>query len=379
MAPDPHQRSARQHEADPGREAIELARAEGFAAAGVCAAEPTRWEPELRAWLDAGKHGSMAYLADHLDVRLDPARLLEGASSVLMVADQYAPRGAAEDPPLAPGRGRIARYARGRDYHKVIKRRLHRLCDTLRARHPGHSFRAFTDTAPVLERELAERCGIGWVAKHTLIINPDRGSYLLLGGIVTSLELTPPEDQPRITDHCGTCTRCIDACPTACITPYSVDASRCASYLTIERRLPIDESFHEPIGAWIFGCDVCQEVCPHNAPRRAERSSDRAGAVGPDYAPRRDSFDLLEVLDWTEADRRRAFEGTALKRATLAMMKRNALIAAGNALHVEHLPPLRARIEQIARSETEAEMVRGTARRVLGALDGAEPTGDETP
>jgi len=351
---------------------VELAYSLGFARAGSCPAKPSRWGDALQRWLDQGKHGSMAYLAEHIDVRLDPAKLLDNARSVVMVADQYASRLDAPDPP-SPTRGRIARYARGRDYHKVIKKRLHRLCDALRVHHPDATFRAFTDTAPVLERELATLCGLGWVAKHTLIIHPRLGSYLLLGGIVTSLQLHPDQRQSRsgadlVADHCGTCTRCIDACPTSCITPYSVDASRCISYLTIERRLPIDPSFHHAIGNRIFGCDVCQEVCPHNAPVPAAR--DAGDRIHPDYAPRRDSLDLLEVLSWTEEDRRRTIAGTAMTRATLAMFRRNALIAAGNVFHVEHTPALRARVEQIARDPDEDPMVRETARAVL---DGASP------
>ena len=155
-----------------------------------------------------------------------PRALLEGAGAAIVVADLYAARGQNADAPLDPGRGRIARYARGRDYHVTIKRRLHRLCDELRADHAGAEFRAFTDTAPVPERELAGRAGLGWIGKHTLLIDPRLGSYLLLGGVLTTLEIEPPATQTPVADHCGTCTRCVDACPTDAITPYTVDASR---------------------------------------------------------------------------------------------------------------------------------------------------------
>lgn len=348
------------------------ARRLGFARVGVCEASPTDYAEELRAWLDAGRHGSMAYLEAHFELRTEPARLLDGARSIIMVADQYAQRGDAADRPLEPGRGRIARYARGRDYHKTIKKRLHTLCDRLQEAHPGASFRAFVDTAPVLERELASRAGIGWVAKHTLVINPRIGSYILLGGIATTLRLEAPPEQKPARDHCGTCTRCIDACPTDAISSYSVDASRCISYLTIERRGPIDPGFYRGMGEWIFGCDICQEVCPHNSARPKRWLERNGGKVNPEYLSERDSFDLLEVLGWDEDARREAFASSAMKRARLDMMKRNAVIAAGNALEKRDLPELLARVRAIAADEGEGQMVRGAASAVLARLDGAD-------
>ncbi len=341
----------------------------GFAAAGVASIEPTRWERELRAWLGAGKHGTMAWLENNVEVRTDPARLVDGASSAVMVADLYHTRADEQDPPLQPGQGRIARYARGRDYHDAIKQRLHPLCDTLRERFPGEAFRAFTDTAPVLERELAQRAGIGWTGKHTLTIHPRVGSYLLLGGFVTTLELGTPDGQEIVTDHCGTCTRCIDACPTDAITPYSVNASACISYLTIEHRTTIDRRFHEAIGGWIFGCDICQEVCPHNSARDAGQLPQGGAARHAPYEPSRepgDRVDLLGVLGWTAEDRSRELSKSAMKRATLTMWRRNAAIAAGNALKSNDLPSLRARLESIAADETDDPMVRDAARQALG-------------
>ncbi|MEZ6243816.1 MAG: tRNA epoxyqueuosine(34) reductase QueG [Phycisphaerales bacterium] len=346
------------------RALLDLARGLGFACAGVCGVEPSRWRDELRTWLDAGKHGEMGYLAQNSELRENPSRLLEGARSILVVADRYAPRGDADQPSAAAARGRIARYARGNDYHKVIKRRLHELCDRAREWRPDAEFRAFVDTAPVLERELAARAGIGWVAKHTLVINPALGSYLLLGGVATTLELEAPPEQPVVTDHCGTCTRCIEACPTNAITPYSVDATRCVSYLTIERRPRIAPEFFEGVRDWIFGCDICQEVCPHNS----ERRTDVAPPIPDEYTPRRDSFDLLEVLAWTEEHRREAFKSSSMKRATLAMMRRNALIAAGNAIRERGDAGLKRRIEEIASATNEDEMVRQTAIDVLAGL-----------
>ncbi|MFI4898692.1 MAG: tRNA epoxyqueuosine(34) reductase QueG [Phycisphaerales bacterium JB059] len=351
------------------QELIEIVRSLGFARVGVCDASPNEHADQLRDWLDQGRHGSMAYLERNHDIRTHPARLLQGARAFLVVADQYATRNDPPDPdtganPNAP-RGRVARYARGRDYHKVIKKRLHQLCDRALERFPTESFRAFVDTAPVPERELARRAAIGWTGKHTLTIHPRLGSFFLLGGVATTLELRPPQTQKPVTDHCGACARCIDACPTDAITPYSVDASRCVSYLTIERREPIDPAFFIPIGDWIFGCDICQEVCPHNSPRPPRRGVGRPHEA---YAPERDGFDLLEVLGWTEEDRRDAFRASALKRATLPMMKRNALIALGNALRRRPDPQLRARVESIASDDAQNPLVRQTASDVLASL-----------
>lgn len=297
----------------------------GFSLAGVCAAERTAHEQAFRDWLAVGKHGEMRYLADHADVRIDPELFLPGIKSFIMLADQYATRND-ERAALPRGQGRIARYAQGRDYHTEMKKRLHALCDELRAQHPQHRFRAFVDTAPVLEREHALRAGLGWIGKHTLLIHPERGSWLLLGGIATTLELVrTDEDTPEpIPDHCGSCTRCIDACPTDAITPYSVDATCCISYLTIEHRSAIPAELAPHLGEWLFGCDICQEVCPHNSPRG---DAVDIGTPHPAYASVRTSFDLLDVLGWTEADRRNALKGSAMKRAKLDMWQRNAWIA----------------------------------------------------
>ncbi len=346
-----------------GRRVIESCTRLGFSAAGIATAEPSRYARELREWLAAGRLGSMAWLARHVDVRLDVSQFLPGARAVVMVVDNYAaPGDDAGEPASAHRHGRIARYARGRDYHRVIKRRLHLLADELRGEHADAQFRAFVDTAPVHERELAQRAGLGWIGKHTLLLHPTRGSYMLIGGLATTLDIAAPAEQRTITDHCGTCTRCIDACPTQAISPYSVDATKCVSYLTIERREAVDPAFFPAMGDWIFGCDICQDVCPHNA-----RARD-AVHIPDEYAPRRTGFDLIEVLRWHEEDRRAAFTGASLKRATLAMMKRNAIIAAGNALARTHDEALVRRIREIADDEAEPAMVRETATAVLRAI-----------
>ncbi|MCC6426529.1 MAG: tRNA epoxyqueuosine(34) reductase QueG [Phycisphaerales bacterium] len=341
----------------------------GFAAAGVTDARPTERAAEFSRWLAAGKHGSMHYLERHAEIKKDPALFLPGAASIVMVADQYAIRGACDEP-MSEGnqpQGKIARYARGSDYHEVIKKRLHVICDELRAQFPAEQFRAFVDTAPVMEREHAARAGLGWIAKHTLVIHPRLGSWLLLGGFITTLRIDAPAAQIPAEDHCGTCTRCIDACPTSAITPYSVDATRCISYLTIEQRSGIDPDLEPGIGDWLFGCDICQEVCPHNSPRAL---GVQAGSANPAYTPRSVSLPLLEVLAWNPEDRSRDLSRSAIKRATLAMLKRNAIIAAGNAarsgtIHPEKLTP---RLAQIAADAGEDAMVREQAERTLGAL-----------
>lgn len=346
-----------------GERVVARARALGFALAGIAPAEASDYRQELLAWLGRGAHGSMDWLARLVEERLDPRRWLSGARSIILVADLYHAPGSSPPAVSTSRMGRVARYARGDDYHRVMKDRLHTLCDELRASFPAESFRAFADTAPILEREHAARAGLGWVGKHTLLIHPRLGSWFVLGGIATTLTLEAPDDQTSISDHCGTCTRCIDACPTRAITPHAVDASRCISYLTIEHRGPIDAQFHEPIGDWLFGCDVCQEVCPHNRDR-----AEPEGAPHPAYAPRREGFDLLEVLGWTEDDRRAALTRSAMKRAKLDMWKRNAIIAAGNLLAREKDGPLLARMIEIARSAEEPEMVRAAARDVLEKL-----------
>ncbi len=389
----------------------------GFALVGIVDARPTDYADHVRRWIADGRHGEMHYLANHLDVRLDPAKLLDGARSIIAVADGYAAKGDAAGGESGPPRGRIARYAWGDDYHKVLKSRLHRLADRLAERFPGHAFRATVDTAPALEREHAARAGLGWQGKNTMTIHPRHGSYFLLGLLVTTLPLQPTRAAPGDAklpglDHCGTCTRCIDACPTGCITTpgsdpapggptpgsplgRSIDATRCISYLTLEHRSPIDPALHPFMGDWIAGCDVCQDVCPFNRHVRSARSDvgcpDPTPApsdiphpasdiphptshilpIHPAYRPREAfaaGLPLLEVLGWTEEDRRAAFVRSALKRVKLDMLKRNALIAAGNALRESDDPPLRARLAALAADPAEPPLVRDTAQQVLATL-----------
>ena len=357
---------------------LELCEQEGFALRGAAPIEPSKHAGALRAWLDAGKHGEMSWLAETLDERLDPTRVLPGARSVVMVADYYGVRGSTPDEP-DPERGRIARYARGRDYHAVLKRRLHNVCDRVRLAYPGTATRAFCDTAPVPERELALRCGLGWIGKHTLLIHPTHGSWMVLGGFLTTLELEPPPAQRPEPDHCGTCTRCIDACPTDAITPYSVDARRCISYLTIEHEHQIEAPLAASLEDWLVGCDVCQEVCPHNSARGSAAVTRDGSPILPALAATRDGFDLLEVLGWDEESRRARFASSAMKRITLAQAKRNAiLVGLGWLGHDDGRGGPRAsswrerfckRLTDIAWDAAEAELVRQTARDALKRFD----------
>ena len=366
------------------RRVYELGEQLGFAATGITDARSSEHVEHIRRWLSRGSHGEMGYLENNLHVRIDPDLLLKGACSIICVADRYFDASGEAGHHAEISRGRIARYAMGEDYHKIIKKRLHTLADELSKVFPEETFRTAVDTAPTLEREHASRAGLGWQAKNTMLIHPRLGSYLLLGQIVTTLKLTPSRDAdwPGLTeppvDHCGSCTRCIDACPTRCIDPagYSLDASRCISYLTIEHRSLIDAEFHGRMGDWVAGCDVCQEVCPHNIKRKTDPGVPTSVGMtlpmpNPDYQPRTDWLagpPLLELLGWTEDDRRSAFRGSALKRIKLDMMKRNALIAAGNILRQREAPPLRRRIAELAADPSESELVRATAGEVLRRL-----------
>ncbi len=353
----------------------------------LCAVTPvseTAYRQELEQWLVDEKHGSMHYLADHFDLRVDPKNLLEGAVSIISVADRYPhelPEGYVL--PEAPY-GKIARYAWADDYHKTIKKRLFKLVDLLKERFPGYAFKCATDTAPILEREHATRAGLGWTGKHTLLINPNKGSYLLLGQIITTLPIKVLE-AGQVMDHCGSCRKCIEACPTDAIDEggYAMDGSKCISYLTLEHRGAIPEGFYEPMGDWIAGCDICQEVCPHNQPLTLDKKQGRvmgadteAFAVAEGYTPRPPApgLGLLEILNWTTEDRQKTFTKSALKRMKLKMVQRNAMIAAGNYLSGADCDEvvgvaLREKIIELAGDDGQHKLVQVTAQTVLKKID----------
>lgn len=296
---------------------------EGFAECAFASAEKTFYEDAFKSWIDSNKYGEMEWLAKQVDKRLNPGILLEGASSVICVLERY--HKGESDPDINCHEGKIARYARGVDYHKLMKKRLYRVSDELKRNFPNDQFKVCVDTAPVLEREYASRAGLGSVGKNTLLIEPSIGSWSFLGEIITTLKIKT--EKPIHFDPCSNCTRCIDACPTEAITPWSVDATKCISYLTIEHRGEIDLRYHEGIGDWIYGCDICQEVCPHN--QFTKKSKDKK--VQKEYQKEsRSAFNLIEVIGWSEKDRREKFKKSAMKRAKLSQIRRNALIVAGN-------------------------------------------------
>jgi epoxyqueuosine reductase len=309
---------------DPNQLALQVkqrARELGFDLVGIAPASPSRYREYLRQWLDDGQGGTMEYLASRFEERADPGAYLPGARSVICVAMNYHVR--LEEPAEDAGgvRGKIARYALGDDYHEIIKDRLHDLADWLRGTVGGRT-KSAVDTAPIMEKEMAARAGVGWLGKNTCVINERIGSWLLLGEILTTLEL--PADQPA-TDRCGTCRRCIDACPTGAITaPYQLDARKCISYLTIEHRTEIDPALRPLIGEWLYGCDICQDVCPFNS--KAIESLDPA--LAPRFAS--GSVDVREVIEWSGEDYSRHLRRSAMKRVKLPQLKRNATIVLNN-------------------------------------------------
>ena len=300
----------------------ELALAAGFDEAGVAILEPLEGVEgdRLRAWLDDERQGSMAYMARDPGRRLDPGVVLPGARSILCVALNYGNRhrgGRGKN-----GAGRVARYAWGRDYHKVFSRRLKRLEEMLADEFPGVRTRRYVDTGPVMEKLWAERAGLGWRGKHTNLLSRNWGSWLLLGEVLLDLELEP--DSPA-TDHCGQCTRCIDVCPTRAITgPYQLDARLCISYLTIEHRGTIPKELRPLMGDHVFGCDDCLDVCPWNRFARNAREAE--------FKPRPEVMAplLVELVTLGDEGFLGRFAGTALMRPKRDGMARNACIALGN-------------------------------------------------
>ncbi len=315
----------------------------GFARVGIARAEALEPEGEqLRRYVAEGRHGSMAWLAETAEVRADPshARMVPGARSVVVVALPYA----RPEAPAGPDPARIARYAQGRDYHNVVRRRLRKLEKWLRGL--GYDSRWSVDARPVLERAWAARAGIGFIGKNCCLIVPGLGSHVFLGTVVTEAELVPDEPmEPR----CGRCTLCLDACPTrAFLGPNELDARRCISYLTIEHEGSIAPALREGVGEWLFGCDVCQDVCPFNgalAAGRAPRGIDLAQTepFTPDPRHRREASELLALDDagfeaWSA--------GTPLVRSGRARIARNAALVLGNCGGKRHLPVLQAAAEK---------------------------------
>jgi epoxyqueuosine reductase len=317
----------------------------GFGAVAIADVDVREAAVRLRAWVSTGRHGEMDYMERHAELRADPAQLLHGAVRAICVRLDYRPRGdradwtAREERRLAdPNAAVVSIYARGRDYHKVLRSRLQTLADRI-GEHVGEfAYRVCTDSAPVMEIELARKAGLGWRGKHTLLLARDAGSMFFVGEILTDLPL--PVDAPA-QEHCGSCARCIDVCPTRAITaPYQLDARRCISYLTIEHKSSIPEQLRPLIGNRVYGCDDCQLVCPWNKYART--------AQLPDFDVRHglDSATLIELFGWSEAEFKQRHEGSAIRRIGYERWLRNLAVALGNApTSAQVVDALRARAD----------------------------------
>jgi epoxyqueuosine reductase len=338
--------------------AIEL----GFAAAHVAAVAPLEARERYEAWLAAGRHAGMAWLASarHRERRADPRRLMAGIRSVVCVALVHDP---GRDPARDARLGRIARYAAGEDYHRLMKEKLAALAGFVLERLPEARALGYSDTGAILERGWAERAGLGWIGKHSGLLSSRIGSWFLLGELLVDRELEPDGPLPR--EHCGRCRRCIDACPTgAIVAPYQLDARRCISYLTIEHRGPIPREMRPLIGDWIFGCDVCQEVCPWNRfapPAREARL----------HARDLEGWTLERFLELDDAGFRTLFADSPIRRARRSGFLRNVCVALGNRAGASAIPAL-AR----ALAVDPDALVRSHAAWALGEIgrrNGAEP------
>jgi epoxyqueuosine reductase len=296
----------------------------GFTGVGIAEPSLSTAEQHLLRWLQRGFHGEMGYMARHGTRRSRPRELVPGTRSVICARlDYLPPHAASPEEVLADARlGYVSRYALGRDYHKTMRRRLARLARRIEQAAGAFGYRVFSDSAPVLEKALAQQAGLGWIGKHSNLLHRRAGSWFFLGEIYTDLPL-PPDAAPE--EHCGTCRRCLDACPTAAIVaPYQVDARRCISYLTIELHGPIPEALRPGIGNRIYGCDDCQLVCPWNRFARITAEADFAPRQGLDRAS------LIDLFAWPEAEFLRRTEGSAIRRIGHLRWLRNIAVALGN-------------------------------------------------
>ncbi|HYG65795.1 MAG TPA: tRNA epoxyqueuosine(34) reductase QueG [Thermoanaerobaculia bacterium] len=314
----------------------------GFDRAGVATLEPLEHGPSLLRWLERGDQADMSWMERRVEARLDPGQVHPGARSVLFVALQYHPLskedGTEEAEPDGDLWPRVARYARGKDYHEVMGARLKALAARVREAFPGCDTRPYVDTGPVLERELAARAGMGAVGKNTLLLHPEGGSWFLLGELFLTLDLAP--DVP-LADMCGSCTRCLEACPTGALAePYRLDSRRCISYWTIEHRGSLPPEAREMVGEWVFGCDLCQEACPWNTLPE--------GSTHPELElpPERGELDLARLLLLGRDEYVERFRGNPMKRPKLEGLQRNAAVAMGNRGSARYVPALRQALEE---------------------------------
>ncbi len=332
----------------------EAALALGFSSVGIARLGPeTGWGERLRTFLEAGRHGDMDWMATTADRRAHPNTLWPEAQSAVMVAMSYAP---AEDPLAAlkaRSHGAVSAYAQGKDYHDIVKPRLKQLAREVAAL-TGGDVKVFVDTAPLMEKPLAALAGLGWQGKHTNLVSRDHGSWLFLGALLTAAALKP---DAREHNHCGTCSRCLDVCPTAAFpAPYQLDARRCLAYLTIEHKGQIAREFRQPMGNRVFGCDDCLAVCPWNKFARTAREVRFAARAETRNPP------LLELLALDDGLFRTRFAGTPVKRTGRDRFVRNVLVAAGNSGDPSLLPPVRVLLDD------PAPLVRGMAVWALARL-----------
>ncbi len=312
--------------ADLKAEAIRL----GFDLCGVCPAAAPPGIGRFQEWLAAGYAGEMHYLPDRVQAAADPQMVLDGARSIVMLAMNYRTE---EPQPVEPGQGRVSQYAWGGDYHDLIRDRLGALIEFVQRQYPMSNARGIVDTAPLLEREFAQLAGLGWIGKNTLLLNRSLGSWFFLAAVLTDLDFD--YDEPHETDHCGTCRACLDACPTgAFVDEYVLDARKCISYLTIELRGSIPNSLRAGMGDWLFGCDICQDVCPwnHKAPASHESEFKPGDQMNP--------IELAGLFELDDDEFRTRFRHSPLWRAKRRGLLRNAAIVLGNRPHVPSLPAL---------------------------------------
>jgi epoxyqueuosine reductase len=343
------------------------ARALGFALVGIARAAEADDFARLRDWLARGYAGAMTYMERHAAARRHPAAVLPDVRSVVMVGMEYGEaqrtedRGQRTEKPgsslssvLCPLSSKVARYAKGADYHDILRDRLNRLLAWVQQQAPGCHGRGVVDTAPLLERDFARRAGLGWIGKNTMLINKHRGSYFFLGALLLDIDLEP--DEPHAAGHCGTCTACLDACPTGAFAgPGLLDARKCISYLTIELRTAVPEGLRAGVGDWLFGCDVCQEVCPWN---RKDTSQPEA-------------VDAAELLTLTEEEFRRRYRGTALFRTKRRGLLRNAAIVLGNGGDPAALPALRRALAD------PDDVIREAAAWAIERIEGVRRSGQD--
>ncbi len=328
------------------------ARRLGFARIGFAPAGPARDRGRLEEWLANGRHGEMAWMARGVERRTDPRRFVPGARTIIALLTPYG-----NDEPARHAIGRVARYARGADYHGVIRRRLRKLARVIAKNVPGSKTSTAVDERPVLEKEWAERAGLGWIGKHTNLITEDEGSWFFISELITDARIAADEVSAK--ERCGRCTTCIDECPTGAITgPWTLDARRCISYLTIELKGPIPRELRALVGDWIFGCDVCQEVCPWN--RFA------VAVTEPKFKTNEGRFhgNPAEFLAMSEAQFAERFRGSAVMRAGRNGFLRNVCVALGTRGEPASIAPLERALAD------DAPLVRGHAAWALGRIGG---------